>query len=113
MNQDARRHARHQIEARADVLGTEAFAGLLLRDISVDGCCVQVPLHQDQGRQIDLVVSFPSLDTHLSLSGTVIYTNAQNSGIRFELASEDQRWALRNSIRQCLESAGESASQSA
>lgn len=113
MNQDARRHARHQIEARADVLGTQAFVGLLLRDISVGGCCVQVPLTADKGQRIDLVVSFPTLDAHLSLVGTVIHVNAQRSGIRFELSSEDQRWALRNSIRQCLESAGEAASQSA
>lgn len=100
---DARRHARHKIEARADVLGTQAWVGLTLRDISVGGCCVQTRLEQDEGNRVEMVVSFPELDTHLALSGVVVHLNPLQSGIRFELANEDQRWALRNCIRQCLE----------
>lgn len=100
---DARRHARHKIEARADILGTHAWVGLGLRDISVGGCCVEVCMQQDHGRSVDLVVSFPELDTHLALRGVVVHHTPKVSGIRFELSNEDQRWALRNCIRQCLE----------
>lgn len=100
---DARQHARHKIEVRADVLGRHAWVGLALRDISVGGCCVQFALQEEPGARLELLVSFPSLDTHLSVEGVVVHQGEQQSGIRFELANEDQRWALRSCIRQCLE----------
>lgn len=106
---EARRHARHKIEARADIIGTHAWVGLSLRDISVGGCCVERPLDQDLGQRLDMVVSFPELDTHLALTGTIAHQAPTITGIRFELSNEDQRWALRSCIRQCLEAEPQSA----
>lgn len=105
MTDDARQHARHKIEAHADLIGQHAWVGLKLSDISVGGCRVEYALREPVGAKVTMVVSFPNLDTHLSLAGQVVHRSRRHCGIRFELANEDQRWALRNCIRQTLERA--------
>lgn len=109
MPNEARKHPRHQIEARADILGQEIAQARTIQDISVDGCRIDRGVLEASGGVVDLVISFPALDTHLAVRGEIMHKSEDSTGIRFRLANEDQRWALRKCIRESLEPQGADA----
>lgn len=106
MATESRQYPRHHIDARADILGQEIAQARVIQDISVDGCRIDRDLKEASGKVVDLVISFPALDTHLAVRGEIMHKSEASTGIRFRLANEDQRWALRKCIRESLEPRG-------
>ncbi len=100
MSVEARLHPRFSINAQADVLGEEVVLARPVADISLGGCRFAGRAWESAGTEVQLVLSFPSLDAHLPVSGVVVRSSERDMGIRFHNLSDEQKWALRKHIRE-------------
>lgn len=100
MGAEARLHPRFLINAQADVLGEEVVLSRPIADLSLGGCRFDGRGWESAGTEVQLVLTFPSLDTHLPLSGVVVRSSDRDMGVRFHNLSDEQKWALRKHLRE-------------
>lgn len=100
MAHEARVHPRLRLNATADVIGEEVVLARQLGDISLGGCSFDGPGWEDQGQEVQMVLTFPSLGANLPLTGVVVRSSKQDMGIRFDNLSDEQKWALRKHLRE-------------
>lgn len=103
MRSDARLHPRFRVEATADVIGEEVVLAREVADISLGGCRFAFPAWEVAGVEVQLVLSFPSLDVNLPLGGVVVRATDSDLAVRFTNLSDEQKWALRKHLRELQE----------
>lgn len=106
MGAEARLHPRFTLNARADVIGEEVVLSRPIADISLGGCRFSGRAWETGGIEVQLVLSFPTLDANLPLSGVVVHASDRDMGIRFHNLSDEQKWALRKHIRELQRQTG-------
>jgi hypothetical protein len=100
MTQEARIHPRLRVHAMADVIGEEVVLARQIGDISLGGCSFEGAAWEDNGQEVQMVLSFPGLGANLPLTGIVVRASKSDMGVRFESLSDEQKWALRKHIRE-------------
>jgi hypothetical protein len=100
MSSEARVHPRLRLNAMADVIGREVVLARQLGDISLGGCRFDGPAWEQQGQEVQIVLSFPRVGVNLPLSGIVVRASDEDMGVRFDNLSDEQKWALRKHIRE-------------
>lgn len=83
----------------ADVLGQEVMLARPVEDISLGGCRFDGPAWEPEGSEIQLVLGF-SGGTAVPVAGLVVRANERDMGIRFHQLTDEQKWALRKSMRE-------------
>jgi hypothetical protein len=97
---DARLHPRFLLHALADVIGTEVVLRRPVADLSLGGCRFAGRAWETAGTTVQLVLSLPSVDANLPLTGQVVRASERDMGIKFQDLSDEQKWALRKHIRE-------------
>jgi hypothetical protein len=100
MSAEARIHPRFSLTVRADVIGEEIVLARPIADISLGGCRFGGEGWETPGTQVQLVLTFPSLDANLPVLGVVVRSSDRDMGVRFHELSDEQKWALRKHIRE-------------
>jgi hypothetical protein len=83
----------------ADVIGEEVMLAHPLEDISLGGCRFAGPAWEAEGSEIQLVLAFAG-GTSVPVAGLVVRANERDMGVRFHQITEEQKWALRKSMRE-------------
>ncbi|MBN2722465.1 MAG: PilZ domain-containing protein [Deltaproteobacteria bacterium] len=84
---DQRKHPRYELEAYVDYTGREFLLNRRIYDISLGGMRLQTSELEEEGREVDLVISFPDLDAVIELKGEVAWKKNDEDpemGIRFK-----------------------------
>ena len=100
MANESRIHPRLQLDAHADVIGTEIVLAKPLDDISVGGCRFIGPAWEPLGTELQLVLGFPLTGASIPVEGLVVRASERDMGVRFHQISDEQKWALRKRIRE-------------
>ena len=103
---EARLHPRLRINARADIIGDEVILARPLADLSLGGCRFEGRGWEQPDTRVQLVLTFPTLGTHLPLTGVVVRSTERDMGVRFDGLSDEQKWALRKHIRELQKKGG-------
>jgi len=96
---DARMHPRFHLDVRADVMGQEIALCCPLGDISLSGCRLLGSPTEPPGMDVELVLSFPSSGTHLPIRAVVVRTSEDDMSLKFQHATDEQKWILRKQLR--------------
>ena len=99
MAKDSRSHERHPIPARVDVFGAHVALNQPVADLSLGGCCVHGPSIEDCGAEVDLTFVFQGDSNPISLSGSVVRVDEDETGVKFIDLEDEQKWAIRKQIR--------------
>ncbi len=84
---DQRKHRRFELEAVVDYTGKEFLLNHRIFDISMGGIRIQTGELEEEGREVDLVVSFPDLDAVIEVKGEVAWIKRapeMEMGIKFK-----------------------------
>ena len=100
MGAEARLHPRFTLNAKADVIGEEVVMSRPIADISLGGCRFGGRAWESAGTEVQMVLTFPTLNANLPLGGVVVRASERDMGIRFHNLSDEQKWALRKHIRE-------------
>ena len=100
MGAEARLHPRFNLKARADVIGEEVMLSRPIADISLGGCRFGGRAWEIAGTEVQMVLTFPTLQANLPLAGIVVRASERDMGVRFHELSDEQKWALRKHIRE-------------
>jgi hypothetical protein len=104
MGSESRVHPRLSVNAKADVIGEEVILGRPLEDLSMGGCSFLGPSWEEEGQEVQMVLSFPAQGANLPLHGLIVRSGKKDMGIRFHRLSDEQKWALRKHIREAQSS---------
>jgi hypothetical protein len=100
MSAEARIHPRFSLNVLADVIGDEIVLARPVADVSLGGCRFGGEAWENPGTQVQVVLSFPTLDAHLPVLGVVVRSSDRDMGVRFHDLNDEQKWALRKYMRQ-------------
>jgi hypothetical protein len=87
------------VNVTADVLGEQVMLAHPVEDISLGGCRFAGPAWEPEGSELQLVLEF-SGGTAVPLVGLVVRANERDMGVRFHQITDEQKWALRKSMRE-------------
>ena len=99
---DPRRHPRYEVNAYADLTGTEILLNHRVCNISLGGICLETQSVEDVGTVVDLVINFPEIDATVALRGEVVWVNREppeDMGIRYIELDDERRRILKNYIQ--------------
>ena len=99
MAKDSRSHERHPIPARVDVFGAHVALNQPVADLSLGGCCVHGPSIESCGAEVDLTLVFQGDTNAISVRGSVVRVDQDETGIQFIKVEDEQKWAIRKQIR--------------
>jgi len=100
---DPRKHPRYEVDAFADLTGTEILLNHKVCNISLGGICLQTQSVEEVGTVVDLVINFPELDTTIAVKGEVVWVNREppeDMGIRYVDMDESLRRTLKKFLQQ-------------
>ena len=100
--QDPRRHPRYEVDAYADLTGTEILLNHKVCNISLGGICLQTQSVEEVGTVVDLVINFPELSTTIALRGEVVWVNREppeDMGIRYVELDEERKRSLKKYLQ--------------
>ena len=95
---DPRMHPRYEVDAFADMTGTEIILNHKVCNISLGGICLQTQLVEEVGTVVDLVINFPELESTIAVKGEVVWVNREppeDMGIRYVNLGEQRKRTLR------------------
>ena len=101
-HQDGRRDPRYEVDAFADLTGTEILLNHRVCNISLGGICLQTQSVEEVGTVVDLVINFPELESTIAVKGEVVWVNREppeDMGIRYVNLSEERKRTLRKYLR--------------
>lgn len=87
------------------MIGEEVLLAQPLEDISLGGCRFAGPAWEPEGREVQLVLSFPASGANICVDGTIVRSCPTDMGVRFHAITDDQKWALRKHIREAQQPA--------
>jgi hypothetical protein len=97
---EARVHPRLRLNVSADVIGDEVMLAHPLDDISLGGCRFAAPAWESEGRELQLVLDFPTSGASIPVAGLVVRATNRDMGVRFDDITDEQKWALRKHLRE-------------
>lgn len=100
--QDPRRYPRYEVDAFADLTGTEILLNHKVCNISLGGICLQTESVEEIGTVVDLVINFPELETTIALTGEVVWVNREppeDMGIRYTDMNEERKQTLKKFLQ--------------
>ena len=83
----------------ADVIGEQVMLAHPVEDISLGGCRFAGPAWEPEGSELALVFEFSGGAT-VPVAGLVVRANERDMGVRFHQITDEQKWALRKSMRE-------------
>ena len=92
---------RFEVEARVDYTGTEILLNRQIQNLSLGGLCIHTDALENLGTMVDLVISFPELDTSITARGEVVWVNSEaprDMGVRFVDLDVERKDTLRKYI---------------
>ena len=95
---DPRKYPRYEVDAFADVTGTEILLNHRVCNISLGGICLQTQSVEDVGTVVDLVINFPELQSTIAVKGEVVWVNREppeDMGIRYVNLGEERKRTLK------------------
>jgi uncharacterized protein (TIGR02266 family) len=101
-HQDGRRDPRYEVDAFADLTGTEILLNHKVCNISLGGICLQTQSLEEVGTVVDLVINFPELESTIAVKGEVVWVNREaptDMGIRYLSLSEERKRTLRKYLQ--------------
>ncbi len=101
-HRDPRKHPRYEVDAFADMTGTEILLNHKVCNISLGGICLQTQSVEEVGTVVDLVINFPELETTIAVKGEVVWVNREppeDMGIRYVDLSEERKRTLRKYLQ--------------
>jgi c-di-GMP-binding flagellar brake protein YcgR len=84
---DQRKHSRLDLEAYVDYTGKEFLLNHRIYDISMGGMRLKTDELEEEGREVDLIISFPDLDSVIEVKGEVAWVKKmpeKEMGIKFK-----------------------------
>jgi len=99
---DPRLHPRYEVDAFADMTGTEILLNHKVCNISLGGICLQTQSVEEVGTVVDLVINFPELESTIAVKGEVVWVNREppeDMGIRYVNISEERKRTLRKYLQ--------------
>lgn len=99
---DPRMHPRYEVDAFADMTGTEILLNHKVCNISLGGICLQTQSVEEVGTVVDLVINFPELESTIAVKGEVVWVNREpprDMGIRYVNISEERKRTLRKYLQ--------------
>jgi len=100
--QDPRRHPRYEVDAFADLTGTEILLNHKVCNISLGGICLQTQSVEEVGTIVDLVINFPDLESTIAVKGEVVWVNREppeDMGIRYVELSDERKGTLKKLLQ--------------
>jgi uncharacterized protein (TIGR02266 family) len=107
-HRDPRKYPRYEVDAYADMTGTEILLNHKVCNISLGGICLQTQSVEEVGTVVDLVINFPELESTIAVKGEVVWVNREppeDMGIRYVNISEERKRTLRKYL-QTIENSG-------
>lgn len=104
---DPRKDPRFEVDAFADLTGTEILLNHKVCNISLGGICLQTQSVEEVGTVVELVINFPELESTIAVKGEVVWVNREppkDMGIRYVNLSEERKRTLRKYLRSLDES---------
>lgn len=99
---DSRLHPRFEVNAYADLTGTEILLNHRVCNISLGGICLETQSLEDVGTVVDIVINFPEIDSVVALKGEVVWVNReppQDMGIRYVEMDEERKRVLKSYLQ--------------
>lgn len=99
---ESRRHPRYEVNAYADLTGTEILLNHRVCNISLGGICLETESVEEVGTMVDLVINFPEIDSVVALKGEVVWVNREppeDMGIRYVELDEERKRVLKSYIQ--------------
>lgn len=99
---DSRQHPRFEVNAYADLTGTEILLNHRVCNISLGGICLETESLEAVGTVVDLVINFPEIDSVVALKGEVVWVNREppeDMGIRYVELDEERKRVLKSYIQ--------------
>ncbi|MDX9999925.1 MAG: PilZ domain-containing protein [Polyangia bacterium] len=96
---DSRQHPRFEVNAYADLTGTEILLNHRVCNISLGGICLETESLEEVGTVVDLVINFPEIEAVVALKGEVVWVNReppQDMGIRYVEMDEERKRVLKS-----------------
>jgi len=106
-SRETRRDPRYEVDAFADMTGTEILLNHKVCNISLGGICLQTQSVEEVGTVVDLVINFPELESTIAVKGEVVWVNREppeDMGIRYLSLSEERKRTLRKYLQSLKES---------
>jgi uncharacterized protein (TIGR02266 family) len=101
-HRNSRQYPRYEVDALADMTGTEILLNHKVCNISLGGICLQTQSVEEIGTVVDLVINFPELESTIAVKGEVVWVNREppeDMGIRYVNLSEERKRTLRKYLR--------------
>lgn len=101
-HRDPRKDPRYEVDAFADLTGTEILLNHKVCNISLGGICLQTQSVEEVGTVVDLVINFPELESTIAVKGEVVWVNREppeDMGIRYVNLSEERKRTLRKYLQ--------------
>jgi Tfp pilus assembly protein PilZ len=98
-----RRYARYEVNAYADVTGSEVLLYHPIRDISAGGMRIETGSREEIGNRLEVLICFPEQEQEVSLAGEVVWADATPScevGLSWRFPDEESRQLLARCIEQ-------------